>query len=202
MKNSKIDDTSLESKPDSSPTVTTSPEVSSYNSDTSFIVFNDNRYRVSFEEFTPEEPGGPSYRGRVILTYRYEGKDSIILNDTLDYFRPILQLQDFNNDGIKDITLLYTSSARSVWTHHLYLVDNENHKLIRVKDFENIYNPTFDSINNIITSTAYYNKIYYSFYRIDSDAMVVDLGFGFEDDPSEESGRYDSAIQNIINQHP
>lgn len=82
--------------------------------DTTFEIFNDPDYSATFKTFKPANPDEEAHFGVLTLTYKQE---TILLNDTLEFFQPILQLKDFNNDGIKDILILYSSSARSNWTH-------------------------------------------------------------------------------------
>lgn len=165
--------------------------------DTTFNIFNDKTYFLTFKIIHGQQDAD-SHLGTLTLKHITNGKTKVLVTDTLDFFMPLLQLKDFNNDKIKDILILNTSSARSVWTHHLYLVDNANHKLIRVKDFEEINNPEYDSKTNIITSTSIYNKISYSFYRIGSDNKIIDLGHGFEGDMTDaDKVKYENAIKSI-----
>ncbi|MCO4292019.1 hypothetical protein NF867_03975 [Solitalea sp. MAHUQ-68] len=165
--------------------------------DTTFNIFGDKAYFLSFKIIQEKKDDDPHF-GTLTLTHKINGKTDVLLKDTVEFFMPLLQLKDFNNDQTNDILILNTSSTRSVWTHHLYLVDNKNHKLIPVKNFEELYNPEFDSKNNIIISTAIYSKIFYSFYRIGTDNKLINLGHGFEGDMTEaDDAKYKNAIKSI-----
>lgn len=113
---------------------------------------------------------------------------------------PLIELQDFNNDKVKDILFFYYTGGRANPTYHLYLVDTANHKLIYVKGFENLPNPDLDTENNIITSVAMAGSDYiWDFYRINSQNKLTKLGHGFETDLGDTI-KYDQAIKQILNE--
>ncbi|MFY7815753.1 MAG: XAC2610-related protein [Chryseobacterium taeanense] len=166
--------------------------------DTIFQIFDHSNYFVEFKQISDSIDSNGQYLGVLSFLFKQNNASKTILKDTLLFFRPILKRQDFNGDGVKDLLILEASSARSNWTYHLYLVDNVNFKIILVKDFENINNPKFDSINNIIVSYTLSKIDYYSFYRINKRNVLEDLGNSFECDRTENDDvKYKKAIQKI-----
>ena len=169
-------------------------------SDTSFTVFNNENYWIEFTDMdsnTEEE----HHLGVLKLLYQYDEQTTVVMyKDTLEFFMPVLKLQDFNEDGIQDLTILYNSSARSDWSYHLYLADSLNHTLHKVKGFEKICNPEMDLNNNIIKSIAHANVSYYSFYRINKKNKLVNLGQAFEGNGSGDSLKLEKAIETIVNE--
>lgn len=164
--------------------------------DTVFNIFHSKDYIASFKSLSSQEM--EEQRGIFTLKYESENKSVILLNDTLDFFNQTIKLKDFNNDKVKDILIPCSSSARSNWSYHLYVTDSINHKLTRIKDFEELCNPVFDSLNNIITSICLSGTNQYSFYRINKSSALIDLGNSFEDDGNIKSNKYKTAIQRII----
>ena len=174
------------------------PEQNNLEFDTTFVVFNDPNYFVSIQLFKSKNIDQETYLGTLTLNHNINNHVTIIFRDTLEVFRPILKFQDFNNDKLKDILILYESSARSNWTHHLYLVDNINHNLTHVIGFEEVCNPEFDSDNNIIKSYTLSGTNYYSFYRINKKNKLINLGNSFDCDGTEKDQlKYKKAIKNI-----
>lgn len=105
---------------------------------------------------------------------------NIIFIDSLNCQTQSVELTDYNNDGIEDILIHNTSSARSNESYYLYLVNNTNNKLQKIRNFEKIPNPTFDSENNIITNYVLSGVNYTDFYKISGDS-VINLNITIED---------------------
>ncbi len=111
---------------------------------------------------------------------------------------PLIEFQDFNNDRIKDVLFFYYTGRRSNPTYHLYLVDTINNKLTYVKGFENLPNPDLDSSNNIISSYALSGgEVGVSFYRINPDLKLVNLGHSFESEFGDDKP-FDKATKAIL----
>ena len=113
---------------------------------------------------------------------------------------PDIDFQDFNNDKVKDVLVFYYTGARANPTYHLYLSDIKNRQLIRVKGFEDLPNPDLDTTHNIIESIALSGTNYYSFYRINSNNRLINLGHDFDEDP-KDSTQYEKALRQILKEH-
>jgi hypothetical protein len=161
-----------------------------------FNVFKDKNYKVTFEYFEPLEDSTEEHIGTLKLVYKNK---KVFLRKKVTFYQPTIELEDMNNDGVKDIMILFNSSARSNWAHHLYLVDDKNKKLILVKGFEEVLNPILNE-NNIITSLVLTGINYYKFYRINKQNKLINLGNSFEDDGQKDNNKYDNAIKNILKQ--
>ncbi len=144
--------------------------------DTSVILFNNRMYRVSLHIF--DTLNKDELRNNAIVTYSINSKPVFI--DSIYCMRPYLEYKDFNEDGEKDILVFHTSSARSNWTHYLYLANIKTKALRKIKDFETICNPEFNSEANVITSDTLSGKGYYSFFRINSKNQAYDLNLTFD----------------------
>lgn len=169
--------------------------------DTSLAVFGDTVYRLSLRVFDPEAADEEKSNATLTLWHAPGGRVTILRRDSLFCTRPRLELRDFDFDGEKDVLVLNTSSARSNWTHHLYLTDRSHHRLQRVEGFEEIANPEVDEEHRLIVGYARAGKNYYSFYRITPAGKVVDLGHSFEEEIGEENDRYEKAVRAIKREH-
>ena len=113
---------------------------------------------------------------------------------------PIIDFLDFNNDKIKDVLVFCSNGARANPRYHLYLTDIKNHKLIRVKNFEELPNPDLDTVNNIITSIGLSGENYYKFYRIDTNNKLINLGHSFKEN-TIDTAQYEKAIRQILKEY-
>jgi len=169
--------------------------------DTSFPVFNDPSYTIEFHVLKQLNGEEDVHFATLSLMHLKGGLKKILFLDTLEIFRPSIELADYNGDGIKDILVLYQSSARSNLTYHLYLVNNKEHHVKRVEGFEEICNPEYDAINKFIISFVLTGVNYYAFYIIDDTPKVIDLGNGFDDDRTDvTNSKYKKAISRIRKQ--
>ncbi len=120
--------------------------------------------------------------------------DSLWTNASIEY-------SDYNNDGTKDILISHTSSARSNQTYYLYLVDKQGDGFRKVRNFEQIPNPTFDSINNVIMNYVLSGTNYTDFYKIEADS-VLNLNMTIEDtrpeNDEDNTSHYDNEYKKAI----
>ena len=165
--------------------------------DTSLAVFGDTAYRLSLRVFDPDATNEKRSNATLTLWHAHGGKVTILQRDSLFCTRPRLELRDFNFDRERDVLVLNTSSARSNWTHYLYLTDSAHHRLQKVEGFEEVANPEVDEGNRLITSFAVAGKNQYSFYRITPTGKVIDLGHSFEEEVGEENDQYEKALRAI-----
>ena len=164
--------------------------------DTTVILFGDSSYKLTLHLFdTVDYDDGTK---NAVLTFKKENKNQVKLyfRDSIYCMYPDIHFQDFNNDGIKDILVFHSTGARANPTYYLYVVEPKNHKLIRVRGFEELPNADLDEKNNIIVSLALSGTNYYSFYRINSKKKLVNLGHDFEE--TIDSTQYDNAIRQIL----
>jgi len=138
-------------------------------------------------------------KNNAVLSFGKQEKNQteILFRDSMFCMYPNIDFQDFNNDKIKDPLVFYYTGGRANPTYHLYLTDNKNHKLIRVKGFEELPNPYLDTINNIISSVALSGTNYYCFYRINSKNKLINLGYSFEENPKDTT-QFEKAIRQIL----
>lgn len=94
-----------------------------------------------------------------------------------------IDIVDFNDDGVKDILVQNISDVRGNWTYYLYLYDKKKKDFRKVKDFETIKNPQYNSQYKIIESYVVSGKNYINFYRI-KNHKIEDLNLSITDDNS------------------
>lgn len=171
---------------------------SEIHTDSAVTLFDDSSYKLTVRIFDTANDYNAE-RNNAVLTFSRlnENQRETFFCDSMFCMYPNIDFQDFNNDKIKDVLVFYYTGARANPTYHLYLNDQKNRRLIRVKGFEDLPNPELDTTNNIITSVALAGKNYYNFYRINSNNNLVNLRHGFEESP-EDSTQYEKAIQKIL----
>ena len=168
--------------------------------DSTLTLFTDTSYKLKFHVFDTQNFNEEKSNSTVTFSHIKGYKAERIFQDSFYCMSPLIEFQDFNNDGVKDILFFYYTGGRSNPTYHLYLVDTINHKLTYVKGFENLPNPDLDSANNVISSSALYGtKVGFSFYRIDTNDKLINLGHSFETEFGDFT-KYDKAIKQIIKQ--
>ena len=166
--------------------------------DKTVTLFGDSSYKLTLHIFDTTKSDQETKNA--ILTFSKQEKNyvKVFFRDSLYCLYPDIDFQDFNNDKLKDVLVFYYTGARANPTYHLYLTDEKNHKLIRVKGFQELPNPQLDTTNNIIISVALSGTNYYSFYRISKANKLINLGYNFTEDPSD-STQYERAIRKIKN---
>jgi hypothetical protein len=165
--------------------------------DSTVTLFGDTSYKLTLHIF--DTANYDQETNNAILTFgKYEKNQlNVFFRDSMYCMYPDIDFQDFNNDKIKDVLVFNYTGGKANPTYHLYLIDFKNHKLIRIKGFEELPNPSLDTRNNIITSIALSGTNYYSFYRITSKNNLINLGHSFETDLND-STKYDNAIRKIL----
>jgi hypothetical protein len=164
-------------------------------------VFGDNSYKLALHIFDTANDYDAERNNAVLIFSRLNGyQKEIFFRDSMFCMYPDIDFQDFNNDKVKDILVFYYTGARANSTYHLYLTDLKNHKLIRVKGFEELPNPDLDTTKNIITSITLSGSNYYSFYRINSKDKLINLGHRYEDNPND-STQYERTVRQIMKEH-
>lgn len=190
-----------QSKPSKSTTKTkrlTGFHTSRRNTAVTFTLFNNPSYLGHLRIFDPANDGDIEKKN-AIFTFSHSG--TTIFRDSLFCMSSLIQFEDFNNDGIKDLMIFNYTGGRANPTYHLYLLKPATHQLISVKDFEEIPNAQLNSKFNIISGTALGGMNYYfSFYRITSNNKLIDLGNKFESE-LDDSVKYPRAIKRIVRKY-
>src|SRR5690606_13031419 len=99
-----------------------------------------------------------------------------IFTDSIFSANGEVYFEDFNNDNIKDLLVLFDYDVRSNASYTLYLVDTNQDKFTKIKNFEEIKNPVFNPEYNIIENVVASGRDWTSFYKIQNDS-IVDLGY-------------------------
>ena len=165
-------------------TLVTKGQISKENivADSSVRVFDDFKYKLRLHVFNTE--ASDETQPNAILTLKYMGnfKDKIVLKDSLYCMKPWIQFKDFNQDGENDILIFNTSSARSNWTHYLYIVDKKKHKLIPVEGFSKLTNPDIIKESGLITSFSVFgNTVVHSYYKITKNYILLKASKDYEE---------------------
>lgn len=163
-------------------------------------LFNDTAQKLSLVIF--DTLGHHYYNEEInnaVLTHTRSGK--CIFRDSLHCQSSIIDFNDMNRDGIKDILVFSGSGARSNPRYYLYLVNNATKKLIRIKGFEQLTNPEPDTKNKVIVSAGLYGAmVHYSFYKISTTNRLIDLKHSYEMEVGRDDNEYDKIIK-LIKQH-
>jgi hypothetical protein len=183
------------------PTDTTTIARTEIYNDSTITLFGDSSYKLTLQTFdTANNYDAERNNTVLILSKQDRNQIKVLFRDSLFCMYPDIDFQDYNNDKIKDVLVFYYTGARANPTYHLYLTNLKNHNLIRVKGFEELPNPALDTTNNIITSIALSGTNYYSFYRINTQNKLIDLGHRYEENPND-STQYEKAIRKILKKH-
>lgn len=150
--------------------------------DSTVVVFGDTSYLLTLHLEDLDSRNENQSNATLTLKQVAKGGVKILLVDSLYCMRPWIAFRDFNNDGTDDVLVLHTSSARSNWSHHLYLVDKKARKLTFVKGFTELLNPEMNKKTGVITSSALYgDKVAFSFYKIKANGVLVKAGRSYEE---------------------
>jgi len=175
-------------------------DIFAYPADTTIHPFEDRSYVLLLKVIDTTDTF-VEHTNAVLFFYKTGKKKSTgLFRDSIYSMFPGLSMEDLNNDGIKDIVIFHSTGARANPTYYLYIRDSTRKKLIRVKGFEELPNPSLDTKNNIIVSVGLSGNNYYSFYRIAKDFKLIDLGHAYQENPAD-STQYDKAISQIVKQY-
>lgn len=181
---------------DSSLTVTKDTLKNTY--DTILYPFLDSSYKLALHVFNTKSYNEGKSNSTITFNHTYDNKTEMLFQDSVYCMSALIEWKDFNNDNNKDVLIFYSTGARANPTYHLYLVDTTEHKLTYVKGFEDLPNPEFDSINNIIFSSALHGvSVATSFYKINSKNQLVNLGHSIDTDFGD-SVEFDRALKEIL----
>jgi hypothetical protein len=121
----------------------------------------------------------------------------VILKDSIFSRYQEIKFEDYNNDNIKDILVQNISDVRSNLTYYLYLFNPKTNSFKKVKGFEEIKNPAYNSKYNIVDNYVVSGQNWTSFYKI-KNSSIYDLNIVIYDDQSGNSNNYDKKYKNAI----
>jgi hypothetical protein len=154
--------------------------------------------QIKLERFDDERDGYDGEKNSIlVIEQNLKNKQSVIIKDSIFSSVQKIEFADFNDDKVKDILVQNISDVRSNWTYYLYLYNPQTNSFKRVKGFEEIKNPKYNSKDKIIESYVVSGKDRIGFYKIEKNKLVDlkteiidDHGVNFEKD-------YRNAIKKI-----
>lgn len=129
-----------------------------------------------------------------IFTLTQNGKT--IIQDSIISNRFKLLYKDFTGDSVNDLLIHHYTGTRSNEFYNLYITDTLNNRLKRIKGFEKIPNPRYDSDNNLITCYGLTGTNYVEFYHIENDT-ILDYGITVEDNLMPENNFEEQYLQAV-----
>jgi len=109
---------------------------------------------------------------------------------------------DFNGDGVADFLIMKGTGARgSNELFYLFLTDPKAKKLVKVKGFEELPNPTYYPKHKVVLSYSFAGKNYYSIYRIGKQNQLLKIGNAFEDSFDGDEKILNAKIEATLKQH-
>ena len=162
--------------------------------DTIVTYFNE-KYKLSIKV---SDPDNYDYETNNALFTITRLKDNfVVINDSIGTMNPVIEFEDYNKDGVKDILVYHYHGARANSTYYLYVADTKNKYFQKIAGFDDLPNTSIDK-NRIITSVALYGRIGYSFYVITKNHKVMQLGKTIETDPADESDAVDKEYKRVL----
>jgi hypothetical protein len=161
-------------------------------------IYKGKGIQIKLKTFDDEKDGYDVEKNSIlVIQQNLKNRKSIIVNDSIFSSVQKIKFADFNNDKIKDILVQNISDVRSNWTYYLYLYTPKTNSFKRVKGFEEIKNPKYNSKDNIVESYVVSGQDWIGFYKIENN-MVVDLKTEIINDHGENFGKdYQKAIKKI-----
>jgi glutamine synthetase len=80
-----------------------------------------------------------------VIEQNLKNRKSVIIKDSIFSTVKEIKFADFNNDKINDVLVQNISDVSSNWTYYLYLYNPKTNSFKRVKGFEEIKNPKYNS---------------------------------------------------------
>ena len=170
-------------------------ETTEINCDT---VYFGKGYKLTLKKFDSTNEDETKFNTVFSFQKSTNGQYSEIFRDSIFNKVQDVELEDFNNDKIKDILVQNFSDVRSNWTYYLYLVDTTHDSLKKIKGFEKIKNPSYVSKYDLIDNYVVSGTNWTSFYKITGDT-VFDFEIVIYADPSlENDSKYDRDYKKAI----
>lgn len=139
-------------------------------------IYKDKKYQIMLKRFSGEKGFSKGINTVFVFGKKENGQFKELMKDSIQSDFGSFEFEDFNGDGIKDVLIENISDVRSNLTYYLYLVDLENDKLTKVKNFNEIKNPHYLPEYNLIDNEVMSGRNWTSFYQIQNDT-VFDFGY-------------------------
>lgn len=161
-------------------------------------IYKDKKITIKLVNFDDEKDGYESEKNSILIINRnLNGKNAVLIKDSIFSRVEEVEFRDFNGDKIKDILVQNISDVRSNWTYNLYLYNSQRNNFKRVIGFEEIKNPIYNTKYKIIESHVNSGKNWAAFYKI-KNYKVYDYNIEIIDDGSPKSEKeYKKAIKRI-----
>ncbi|KFF05436.1 XAC2610-related protein [Flavobacterium reichenbachii] len=162
-------------------------------------IYKNKGISIKLITFDEEKEGYDREKNSIlIISQKLNGKNSILVKDSIFSFVQKVEFQDFNNDKIKDILVQNISDARSNWTYNLYLYNAKTNSFNKVIGFNEIKNPSYNAKYNIIESHVNSGTNWAAFYKIKNN-KAYSYNIEITDDGSSKSEKeYRQAIKKIL----
>lgn len=168
-------------------------------------IYKSKGYRLTLITSEKSELFG-SENNSTFIFERIENSKKIKLYSENIYCRnKDIKFVDYNNDKVKDILIQNSSDVRSNWTYYLYLVNPKTNTLQKIKGFEEIKNPAYNSNYRIIENYVNSGQNWTEFYGIQGDS-VFNYGITIYDELDEKENsnyehEYKKALETIKNKN-
>lgn len=166
-------------------------------------IYKSKGYKFELKRFDLQTDYKFKFNSIFIFSKLINNKYIEIYKDSLFVTFKEIKFEDYNQDNIPDILIQNYYDVRSNSTYNLYLVDNKTDKLFKVKGFEDIKNPEFNTDYGVIENYVLSYRNWTSFYKIRNN-KIIDLGitiYDVEDDNGKTTYKEDyiKAINTIKN---
>lgn len=150
---------------------------------------------IKLKTFETEQQGYFGEKNSILtISKKLNGKNHVLIKDSIFSLLQEIKFQDYNNDSIKDILIQNISDVRSNWTYTLYLYNSKTNSFKKVKGFEEIKNPSYNSKYKIIESHVVSGTNWTGFYSIKNN-KIHDYKIEITDDGSS---KYEKEYQKTI----
>jgi len=144
-------------------------------------IYKGRGIKIKLETFDDEKNGYDGEKNSIlVIEQNIKNIKSVLLKDSIFSTIKEIKFADFNNDKIKDVLVQNISDVRSNWTYYLYLYNPKMNSFKRVKDFEEIKNPKYNSKDKIVESYVVSGQNWVGFYKIKNN-IAVDLKIQIDD---------------------
>jgi hypothetical protein len=149
-------------------------EIGSERLDSTISVFWNPMLKVRVNILDPEEPDGRRQNTVLTLYSDENGSQRILFRDSLFAYMLQFKMMDLNGDGIKDLLIYNVNNGQENRSYHLYLVDQQSERLIKVRKFEKVFNPYYDQLRCLIFGfESFERKLVLRQYLINKQGELV-----------------------------
>ena len=162
-------------------------------------VYAQKGYFIELIRFEFDKDGFDEEKNSVFtLSKKVDGVKKEILRDTIFSRLQEIKFADYNNDKVDDILIQNIADVRSNLTWYLYFFNPKSSSVTKIKGFEEIKNPKYNSKYNLIENYVLSGTNWTSLYTI-KNFRVIDYGFVIYDkDDSKGINRYNSEYKKAI----